>query len=254
MSFSYLLPEELKDVLGLKYHSLFKCFHINTRSLNNKLSEIELLLSSFHFSNDVIMFTETWLSDDETFILPHYKSFFLNRSSRRGGGVSLLVSNELKSDTLDQYCVCSDDYEILTVITGDMVLSVIYRPPDGNISNFINFIDHFLAFINEKKLKIILGGDLNLDMMCDNIHTRCFNVVVKSNNCENVISKPTRVTCSTETLLDLFITNYDTSCVESEVLLCDISDHLGIFMGVEKTNRHKKTSHVTLPSSSLKKA
>ena len=41
----------------------------------------------------------------------------------------------------------------------------------------------------------------------------------------NLITNPTRVTSSSATLLDHFITSNDTSEFQSFILTCDISDH-----------------------------
>lgn len=54
------------------------------------------------------------------------------------------------------------------------------------------------------------------------------------NTCQNIITSPTRITPSSETLLDLFITNFDTGSSVGDVITYAISDHLPIFVSVDR--------------------
>lgn len=57
-----------------------------------------------------------------------------------------------------------------------------------------------------------------------------FENILTSDNLQNVITRPTRVSASPSTLIDLFITNVDVSNVSFGVLSSDASDHLTIFI------------------------
>lgn len=80
--------------------TLFKCkdqikpfifMHLNCQGINNKLSEISLLLTQLNVS--VLAVTETWLDPERaSMIYIHgYKSIFKCRSGRRGGGVGFFL-------------------------------------------------------------------------------------------------------------------------------------------------------------------
>lgn len=64
------------------------------------------------------------------------------------------------------YKTC-EDFEILTVLAGNIVYSVCYRPPNGNLSTFYSFYEHFLSFISDNQYSVVSGGDLTIDMLVD---------------------------------------------------------------------------------------
>lgn len=78
-----------------------------------------------------------------------------------------------------------------------------------------------------------MGGDFNINL-CDETNTKAeFETILNMNSCQNIITSPTRITSSSETLLDLFITNFDTGSLFGGVITYAISDHLPIFVCVE---------------------
>lgn len=80
---------------------------------------------------------------------------------------------------------------------------------------------------------MILGGDYNIDMsVCSARHHDLLNIML-SNGCINVTESSTRITMSSETTSDLFITNYDPSYVKSAVLSCPVGDHNPICIFIE---------------------
>lgn len=124
-----ILPRELKTYLGAKNASSLKCFHLNTRSAKNKSADLELFLHELDVPFDVIMLSETWYkSDSDVFKLPDYNTHSVNRPSRRGGGVAMLINKLVSYDLLSQFCLSTDDYEVLSVIVDEHVVSVFYRP------------------------------------------------------------------------------------------------------------------------------
>lgn len=135
--------------------TLLKCFHLNTRSVRNKMSCLEELFTELSFQFSVIMLTETWsTSDYDVFRLRNYNTYYLNRSSSRGGGVALLVNNDDNTgfQILDRYTVIMADYEMLSLCVDKIVFSVCYQPPNGDINTFLKFYDQFLDFVAEKKI------------------------------------------------------------------------------------------------------
>uniref|UniRef100_A0A0K8R810 Putative outcast ele5 orf1-h 1e-40-j 4 n=1 Tax=Ixodes ricinus TaxID=34613 RepID=A0A0K8R810_IXORI len=164
------------------------------------------------------------------FKCPSYSSYVLNRTSRRGGGVCLLVNKSIKCELWDDYCCITQDYEMLSVRTGNTVISVLYRPPDGRSVFFFQFCERFLQVVNDNHYDLILGGDFNIDMLKDSACKREFNILIETNGCVSVIQSPTRVTVRSETMIDLFITNAQPDKITSGTLSYDISDHLPIFL------------------------
>lgn len=72
----------------------------------------------------------------------------MNRSEKRGGGVSMLLSNGLDSKMLSDFCIVTPSYEVLTVKSRAQVFCVCYRPPASDFSLFFfSFLESFFEFM-----------------------------------------------------------------------------------------------------------
>ena len=85
--------------------------------------------------------------------------------------------------------------------------------------------------ISKERKQCILMGDFNLDLIKVDTHnqTKDFVHSLYTNAFYPTISKPTRVTDHSATLLDNIITNITGYCIKSGVLYNDISDHFPVF-------------------------
>lgn len=136
-----------------------KFLHLNAQSAKNKCDEFSMFLSKFSFQFNVIMVTETWYQQQSDVLhLPGYQSFFLNRPSRRGGGVLQLVSNEFSCTLIPEFSTITPDYEVLSLQYKKYVFVVVYRPPDGKIDNFITFFERILSFVCLNDMNLFVGG------------------------------------------------------------------------------------------------
>ena len=74
---------------------------------------------------------------------------------------------------------------------------------------------------------LLLAGDVNIDMLKqNNLDVKCYTEVLDSLNLEQVITKATRTTKSSKTLIDHIITNLPQLITYSNVLPCPlVSDH-----------------------------
>lgn len=248
------LPSEIKHYLGCK--PSLKCFHLNTQSAKNKIADLEDFFVQFDNFFDVVMLSETWYSDDiNVFNLPMYSTHLLNRTRSRGGGVSMLIKDCIDCEPIPEYCCTTKDYEVLSLRANRNVFSVFYRPPDGSFSEFFSFLEEFLMFTNTNRYNLICGGDFNINMLFDHSHQRELKNTIELNGCMNVITSPTRITLNSETLLDLFITNFASINVKAGVVRCDLSDHFPIFISVDtnsldrpKVKQTAKLQYITLDS------
>lgn len=252
-----VFPSELSRCMSGQEHDLLKIFHLNVRSAKNKTTDLDCLFSEVGIAFDIIMLTETWYDNEtDVFKLPQYKTFCVNRTKGRGGGVCLLIKECVNCELLTYFCLASDDYEVVTVSFGGCIVSVVYRPPDGDIPSFFEFLESFLGFTNDERKKVILGGDLNINMLSDTSSKRELDLLLSMNGCMNVITRPTRITSHSETLIDLFITNEDEMNLKTGVLVSDISDHLPIFMFVKGQHREsckkEEIKYQSITLSSLK--
>lgn len=205
-------------------------FHLNTRSIRNKCDEIEQLLDCLELRFDILAFTETWLTNDSH--IPEFNGYYhteIFRTGKKGGGVSLYYKSYLACSVISEYTRVSANYECLLVGCRDYIIGVVYRPPSGSPSVFLDFLQEIFQYASESKLPMILVGDFNINLMLSDSWQLEFLDLVQSHGYENVIDCPTRVTSETETLIDLCLTNAMRNDVVSGVLTVDLSDHLPLF-------------------------
>lgn len=234
-------PHEVNALFEKTDQKCLKFFHLNVRSARSKTDDLFLLFNTFQPMFDIIMLTETWYSDDsDVFLLPGYEHFYLNRKQNRGGGVSILISNT-GFEIVSEYSAITDHYEVLCIRKKLEVYCVVYRPPNGNVSQFFEFLERLFSSMTEVKCNFILGGDLNIDFLDLSRNQSELSLLLSAHNLQNVISLPTRITASCSSLLDIFITNHDSSNITAGVMSLDLSDHLPIFMLIHKHNATART-------------
>lgn len=242
----YVTPNELCAHLGNDYLSGLKIFHLNAQSARNKHESLEIFFSQIDFEFDIIMLSETWFADgDDVFTMPGYNAFFLNRPTRRGGGVAILVKNEYRCEILKTFTCTHTDYEVLSLNMNKYVISVVYRPPSGSHTAFLSYLENLFRFSAQNKLETICGGDFNIDLICNSPIKNELTWLYQSFGLTNVIDHPTRVSTNSSTLLDFFLVGSHVTNIKAGVIACDLSDHLPIFMAVKQSRKfHKSASFV----------
>ena len=112
-----------------------------------------------------------------------------------------------------------------------MFIDVIYNLPDTCINTFNIQFNYLLGRISNERKKCILMADFNINLLkSDTTHqTTDFIHNMFANAFYPTISKPTRVTKQTATLIDNIITNIHEYSITSGILYNGISDHFPIF-------------------------
>ena len=125
----------------------FALLHFNIRSINKHSEELQLLLN-YHNKQTfpVIALTETWLSSNSTqpFTLNGYELIVNNRLNRMGGGVALYVPQCFEFTVYEELNVMNDSIESLFIEipipkNKNIVIGVIYRPPNSNTNEFLTY-------------------------------------------------------------------------------------------------------------------
>jgi len=234
----YNTPERLKAELGSIEHD-FTLMHVNSRSLTPKLEEIDSLLIQLPVK--ILAITETWLDQSTTPppALPDYSFVHKPRNKGRGGGVALFIRKEFQFHILEppSTCLTHTTYESLFICIPqdkgtDLIVGVIYRPPGTNLTLFNDEFNVLLADITNSKKEIILAGDFNIDLLKADKHeqTKMFYNYMTSYQILPTISKPTRITDLTSSLIDNIFTNQWNKVNASSIIVTDISDHLPIMV------------------------
>ena len=115
----------------------------------------------------------------------------------------------------------------------NMLFGVIYRPPNTDIKLFIDALKEILENVQSENKVLYLVGDYNINLLNVDSHslTADFNDTIYSYGLVPLITRPTRVTETSATLIDNIFTNKIIRYGESiyGILIFDISDHYPIF-------------------------
>ena len=224
--------EHLKTCTPYSHPGAFCILHINVRSIRNKINVIECHLASLQRAPDLLCFSESWLRMEEVQFVNLSTYSVVNsycRQNSTGGGVVVLARSGLHVQVIDkvshlqvesefEFCVCFVSELNLYVVT-------IYRPPKGNLDNFLKGCEHVLSQIVKKNQKIVLIGDFNIDFsQPSSCRDQCLNLF----QCFNMKPK-----CSEATRQNRIIDNIITNCDGvSSVVNNVFSDHRSIMFFV----------------------
>ena len=87
---------------------------------------------------DILILNETWLKSNFKLDIPNYTITRKGRPSRQGGGVAIIVRNDIKFDIIDMCSNINTDNEAITILlknTQDLIsISTIFIPPAPSIN------------------------------------------------------------------------------------------------------------------------
>lgn len=198
-----------------------------------------LFLYELNHCFDIICFSETWFSSDDCVQLAGYECVSACRSRKAGGGVAIYIRSELSYKIVPDYKIIDDNVECIVSQCWDILFALLYRPPSGSVNDFLHLLETEQSM--ELKSQVVLVGDLNINVSADNVSYLRFQEIFESYGFANTISEPTRITPTSETTLDLCITNLLIEDLRSGVLACDISDHFPIYclLPVNQLRKHE---------------
>ena len=203
----------------------------------------------------IIGLTETWLKPHniDLFELKHYNSSHRYRENQSGGGVTFYTQGDIEFTVRDDIGEFDDELEMIFIeidksqigTDRNVLLGLVYRIPGTSAANFNDKLNISLQKISLENKICQLMGDLNLDLLKqDRQHDISALIdIIYSNGFVPVITKPTRITEHSQTLIDHIYTNMDLTIPNYKhkqgILRRDISDHYPVFYLMFKPNCSK---------------
>lgn len=234
--------------LSKDYHNKpvqISMIHCNIRSANKNANNLSNHLRTIDHEFDIIALSETWLNECNTDIdgFPHYNHEYNlrntktdNGTTKRGGGVSILIKNTIPYRVIHKLSVSNAVYESIFIEIDqpgkNIVIGCLYRPPGSNISTFNDEFNSLLKQLDSFNKLTYLLGDFNVNLLKTSIHqpTSDFVDMMFSSSYIPLINRPTRVSEDTITLIDNIFTNYHTTEEHfTGIIPMDVSDHFSIF-------------------------
>ena len=244
------------DEMKLQTHrdkSALGVMQLNIRGLLGKQESLGRLISSINkIENlDVILLAETWLKKSTTkkVQVPGYDYTGNYRDGKKkGGGVGILIAKHIQWRERKDLTLHLPNFENKTIELkthgNSILLSALYRPPNSPEKEFLKNYKRLIGkFTKLEQCKLILGTDHNLDFLKHHLHapTKSF-IDYNIDNCLlPTITKPTRITRSTATLIDnIIIGKTFQNYTKSQIYVSDISDHLPTMITMPNIHPYRK--------------
>ena len=234
--------------------SKFSSYFINIDGNKTNFDNLCVDLKRIEYEFSVIAIAETNVDSElnKLYRIPNYEGFYQNTISgkSKGTGVALYVHRMFNVDILDSLGHCNADIESLFIKisspTSDtpLTIGVIYRPPSGNIKNFMDTFETLCSSLPDSGVRIL--GDYNIDFLQMNSNTNVpsqFEDNFLSKNLAPVISIPThhRLGCNPSCIDNILTNDVDKILFSGTISDC-IGEHLPIFeiSDIQFVNESKK--------------
>ena len=210
----------------------------NVQSLKSK----EDILSKYLRDEgiDVTFTTETWLKEEDTawiqsseFQKDPYRISTLHRDGRRGGGVSIIYSKNIKVHKSKEGQLASFQYAIWKIMSNKLqwTLMGVYRPPYSSTCPMTNtmFLDEYTSWLADTLPlynKVVIMGDFNLDVLDETGDPGTFIDINEVLGMKQLVTFPTHRSGST---LDHIFTDVNSFVqIENVIPTLFTSEHRGV--------------------------
>ena len=192
--------------------------------------------------------TNTDIEASSPFQIPNYIPFYqkTREGKKSGSGVCLYIHKSLTAVTVPEMSLCTTDIESLILKTTNtdnpLYFGVVYRPNDGDISNFYKELSEIFEHLPKKGVYIM--GDYNINLLATNPDNE-FEECMYTNGLSPLISIAThcRPNCKAS-CIDNIISNETDSVLITGTLIDNITHHLPVFQFSEiATPTSSKETH-----------
>ena len=223
--------------------------HLNIRSLQKNKDNLTLLLSDMRDKGIVVHLIglcETFVSkeSESLFNIENYCAVHRYRQGRLGGGTTVLIH-----DTVKLLEVLSSDFNNCFESTSVKVeykskilhFAEFYHPPNSDDDIFLCSLNRLI--IASKNMLSILCSDQNYDILKTETHkgTKNFITEMMDNNFVSYVTKPTRITHRSGTLIDnIYVRSKTLNKNVSYVITDSMSDHYPCLLSYMLSQRRKE--------------
>ncbi len=234
-----------------------KMLHLNVHYLESKLPLLKVQLDSFKSPIQILGFSETFLTEntrDSALYLDGYSIHRRDRQGKGGGGVLVYVADNIaaiRRSDLEHPLVECVWLEVKPKGCKAFLLCNIYRPPDAK-DDWLSTFENVLINASKDQVELVLMGDFNVDL-CQGERVSKLVDITESFQLTQVIDEPTRITQSSQTLIDhIYVTDLN-KIVDSKVVQWDLSDHFAILaIHHNKCSKESDSQHKVISFRSMK--
>ena len=216
----------------------FSTMFLNIDGNKSNFDEFVVLIQQLKHKFSVIGLSETNTIPEHKnlYQIEGYNSYYQEPKPGKckGTGVALYVDNTLTATVNNALSICSANLETLFVDVNfgentELHIGVLYRPPDGNVTESLDEFKNLLEILPSKN--VIIMGDFNFNLFkIDNEHTRNFKDIILTSKFSPSISTSThsKPNCR-ETCIDNILTNMPEYVINSGTIQESVSHHYPVF-------------------------
>ena len=236
-----------------------KIFSLNVQSLGNKVEHFREEIDTYN-KYDVLCLSETNINLknlpnglNDLALNGFHEPFVQDpmRTSGKGGGLVTFINKRVCDfekiepfDPKDDPSDSSGEVQFFKIhnckgFNRTKIIGNIYRSPSRSPGNFVNLFDSVCRNLNRHSRKqITLTGDLNIDLLKHENFEAAQNLieVASKYGFMQLVSRPTRITENSCTLIDHVYCNDIHNTLSCNILTVGISDHLATLMTVSLGN------------------
>ena len=249
-----ICPGPIDSMSKLTMSRGVKILHQNIRGLLGNIWNLTTVFEKYK-NIDILTVSETHINsgsysdNDYLYQIPGYSFEKRNRRNGRSGGICIYISHkfkwkrrlDLERDEIECMII-----EIFPTNAKSFLVGCIYRPPDGSRylpRDFDKIFEQILIAVNSLSIETIILGDLNVNYLKQHSGKELKNMIAL-NGFKQLIKGPTRITAESSTLIDVILSNNESSIAKTDVAALSLSDH-DIIGCVRKLN-HQQFSPRTI--------
>lgn len=233
--------------------------HLNVRSLKSRETFLLVANTITESSYDIFTISESWLDtsiSNADINIPGFLMFRQDRGPHKaGGGLVIYVKNTYRVAVMENTSSVSESnfqqlwLKIQCKNFKSFLLCTVYRPPNSSIGTLMDLttavMDSLLL-----GLDIIIMGDMNINMLAESSDRDALVDLCSTFNLSQLVKEPTRITETSQTLIDVALTTNENITQDCKVITSSISDHnlVSLTLKLKTPNRN----HVILPQESIK--
>ena len=147
--------------------------------------------------------------------------------SRHTGGSLIYVRKDINFETIKTKVIPGNMWIVLIklkIVNDIWYIGSIYHSPNSSHAEFIVYFEEICEELLLNGEKFFIMGDINIDFNVDTYYSNKLKTCLKDLGLYQMVKSSTRITETSDTLIDLVITNY--KYIETNVLHAPrISDH-----------------------------
>ena len=193
---------------GLKFGTL------NINGFCGKFEEIKSFLMTFNFHLFSLTELRVGKGFKESFYnIPNYSFLpFLNSNKDRGGS-AFYVRDDCSFREIEFKTTFADFVEINVLelkipFTKPILIINVYRTPSSKPLDFLNNLNNLLIEFSQYDKNILMMGDFNINLNSSTSDSILLKSLTKQFNLKQLITSPTRIDDTSETLIDHIYVNH----------------------------------------------